>query len=277
MRVDVRFDGQRQGILESPKTPRACAVPLGAQESSRAQARRSGNGEAQRRFYGAGAAIWVIARIAHLSAESESPRRSPVTTIAGLRHQSPLWAGPGARTIMSLVAGAESLAPWLPLYLMTHISEKRRGEIASQLSNVLDLLVVCVEAGLGSQRGDSGKWSAPRRTVKGQLIGHELRDGIGRRLIPAPGLGTGAAAAGGAHQYRRSSVLLAATMIQSEQLGSRMAPGAGESLSDSSAQSAPNSLGRRKKRRQKTTVKILISAGLFYFARDDDRDRRPCR
>jgi tight adherence protein C len=169
---------------------------------------------------------------------------------------SALTGWSGARTIMMMTAGA-ALGAWLPLQVVSHQAKKRRAEIASQLSNVLDLLVVCVEAGLGIT--EAIKMVGNECDRQGQLIGHELAI-VSAELSSGSGLGY--ALRGLAARTRIDDIKpLAATMIQSEQLGSRMGP-ALRALSDSLRNT------RRLKAEetaQKTTVKILFPLVFFIL------------
>jgi tight adherence protein C len=164
------------------------------------------------------------------------------------------WAG--MRTIMAMIIGA-GLGSWLPLYLMMRRAKKRRAEIASQLSNVLDLLVVCVEAGLGVS--EAIKVVGHESDRQGQLIGRELAM-VSAALNTGSGLGTALR-----RLAERTDIEdikpLAATMIQSEQLGSQMAP-ALRSISDSLRNSRRI---RAEEAAQKTTVKILFPLVFFIL------------
>ena len=162
----------------------------------------------------------------------------------------------GARPIMMMVAGA-AVGSWLPLQFVTQRAQSRRAEIASQLSNVLDLLVVCVEAGLGIAEAIRTVGSECDR--QGQLIGRELA------MVSAEinsGAGLGFALRGLADRTDIEDIKpLAATMIQSEQLGSRMGP-ALRALSDSLRNSRRL---RAEEAAQKTTVKILFPLVFFIL------------
>jgi len=167
---------------------------------------------------------------------------------------SALLGWSGGRSIMMMVAGAAAGA-WLPLQIVSNQAKKRRAEIASQLSNVLDLLVVCVEAGLGIS--EAIKMVGSESDRQGQLIGRELA------MVSAElnsGTGLGYALRGLADRTNIDDIKpLAATMIQSEQLGSRMGP-ALRALSDSLRNSRRL---RAEETAQKTTVKILFP--LIFF------------
>ncbi len=162
------------------------------------------------------------------------------------------WSGP--KTVIMMIAGA-AIGAWLPLQVVTRRAKKRRDEIAGQLSNVLDLLVVCVEAGLGVT--EAIKMVGSESDRQGQLIGRELAM-VSAELNSGTGLGYALRAL--AERTKIEDIKpLAATMIQSEQLGSRMGP-ALRALSDSLRNSRRM---RAEEAAQKTTVKILFP--LIFF------------
>jgi tight adherence protein C len=164
------------------------------------------------------------------------------------------WSG--MRPILMMIGGA-ALGSWVPLQYVTHRSRTRRNEISGQLSNVLDLLVVCVEAGLGI--AEAIKMVGSECDRQGQLIGRELA------MVSAElnsGTGLGFALRGLADRTAIEDIKpLAATMIQSEQLGSRMGP-ALRALSDSLRSSRRM---RAEEAAQKTTVKILFPLVFFIL------------
>jgi len=178
-----------------------------------------------------------------------------VVTVAALALSVTMgWSG--GRTIMLLIAGA-ALGSWVPLQLLTQRAKKRRNEIAGQLSNVLDLLVVCVEAGLGIT--EAIKMVGSEADRQGQLIGRELAM-VSAELNSGTGLGYSLRAL--AERTNIEDIKpLAATMIQSEQLGSRMGP-ALKALSDSLRNSRRL---RAEEAAQKTTVKILFPLVFFIL------------
>jgi tight adherence protein C len=176
-------------------------------------------------------------------------------TCAGLA-LSALAGWSGARTVMTMIVGA-ALGAWLPLQLVMHGARKRRAEISNQLSNVLDLLVVCVEAGLGI--AEAIKMVGSEADRQGQLIGRELAM-VSAELNSGTGLGFALRAL--AERTNIEDIKpLAATMIQSEQLGSRMGP-ALRALSDSMRNSRRM---RAEEAAQKTTVKILFPLVFFIL------------
>ena len=164
------------------------------------------------------------------------------------------WSG--IRTVMALIGGA-ALGSWLPLQILTHMARKRSNEISGQLSNVLDLLVVCVEAGLGIT--EAIKMVGAEAERQGQLIGRELSM-VSGELNSGTGLGHALRALAERTQIEDIKPL-AATMIQSEQLGSRMGP-ALRALSDSLRNSRRM---RAEEAAQKTTVKILFPLVFFIL------------
>jgi tight adherence protein C len=162
----------------------------------------------------------------------------------------------GSRVILLTILGA-SVGAFLPGYYLSKRAKNRQMEIGRQLSDVLDLLVVCVEAGLGLLQaikivGDETK-------AQQLVIGDELSQVAGE-VNAGSSLG---------HALRaladRSGVAdirpLAATLIQSEQLGAAIGP-ALRAISDSI----------RSRRRmaaeeaaQKTTIKILFPLVLMIL------------
>jgi tight adherence protein C len=178
-----------------------------------------------------------------------------VGTLIAVAFAVGLHAG-GLRPALIMFAGA-GIGAWLPYFVISRKALNRQQEIASQLSDVLDLLIVCVEAGLGIN--EAIKIVAAETERQGQEIGHELA------LVSAElsaGSSLGQALRGLANRIAVEDVKpLAATMIQSEQLGAQMGP-ALRSISD----------GLRNTRRlraeeaaQKTTVKILFPLVFFVL------------
>ncbi len=162
----------------------------------------------------------------------------------------------GLRPVLMMFSGA-GIGGWLPYFIVSRRAHNRQQEIASQLSDVLDLLVVCVEAGLGIN--EAIKVVASETDRQGQEIGRELAM-VSAELSAGSSLGQ--ALRGLADRVAVEDVKpLAATMIQSEQLGAQMGP-ALRSISD----------GLRNTRRlraeeaaQKTTVKILFPLVFFVL------------
>jgi tight adherence protein C len=162
----------------------------------------------------------------------------------------------GDHLIMLAVAGA-AVGAWLPGHYLGRRARNRQAEIGRQLSDVLDLLVVCVEAGLGLL----GAIKVVGRETEAQnlAIGREFS------MVSAEvsaGSSLGQALRGLAERTGVDDIKpLAATLIQSEQLGAAIGP-ALRSISDAI----------RTRRRmhaeeaaQRTTIKILFPLVLMIL------------
>jgi tight adherence protein C len=157
-----------------------------------------------------------------------------------------------------LVAGGTAfMGVAIPKYYVLRKARQHRSAIVRQLSDVLDLLVVCVEAGLGIHESIS---MVGRETEKhGQEIGTEM-------VLLSHDMSSGASLGDALRRFAKRTDIeelrpLAAAMIQSEQLGAQMAPAL-----------RANSDALRTKRRlkaeesaQKATIKILFPLVLFVL------------
>ena len=144
-----------------------------------------------------------------------------------------------------------------PGYYLGKRVKNRRIDIARQLSDVLDLLVVCVEAGLGLL--ESIKVVGGEMNEQGLAIGAELAQ-VSAEVNSGASLGESLRALA-----ERSGVAdikpLAATLIQSEELGAAIGP-ALRAISDSMR------IRRRlhaEESAQKTTIKILFPLVLMIL------------
>ena len=145
-----------------------------------------------------------------------------------------------------------------PLYYLRRRAGKRQKEISRQLSDVLDLLVVCVEAGLGL-------FKAMRKPIGdeteryGQAIGTELA------VVSVEVAAGGSLGQALRNLAERTAVEdlkpLAATLIQSEQLGSQIGP----ALRSSSDSLRTKRRFRAEEAAQKSTIKILFPLVLFIL------------
>jgi len=144
-----------------------------------------------------------------------------------------------------------------PLYYLRRRATRRQKEISRQLSDVLDLLVVCVEAGLGLF--EAIKIVGDETERYGQAIGAELA------LVSvevAAGGSLGQALRNLADRTAVEDVKpLAATLIQSEQLGSQIGP----ALRASSDSLRSKRRFRAEEAAQKSTIKILFPLVLFVL------------
>lgn len=164
--------------------------------------------------------------------------------------------GSGPKPMLLLILGI-GVGAYAPSYYLARRGRIRQSRIAKQLSDVLDLLVVCVEAGLGLL--EAIKVVGDEAENHGQEIGTELT------------LVTGEVSAGSSlgqalrNLGERTAVAdvkpLAATLIQSEQLGAQIAP-ALRAASD--AMRSKRRL-RAEEAAQKSTIKILFPLVLFIL------------
>jgi tight adherence protein C len=144
-----------------------------------------------------------------------------------------------------------------PMVILQRRARKRQMAISRELSDVLDLLVVCVEAGLGLFEA-----------IK--IVGHECerqKQEIGRELaLVAAEISAGSSLGQALRNLAdRTSVEdikpLAATLIQSEQLGAQISP----ALRASSDALRTRRRLRAEEAAAKTTVKILFPLVLFIL------------
>lgn len=155
-------------------------------------------------------------------------------------------------TFLGVVLGAI-----LPVIYLQRRARMRQLEIARQLSDILDLLVVCVEAGLGLH--EAIKVVATESERQGQVIGRELS-------LVASEISAGATLGQALRNLADRTAVedirpLAATLIQSEQLGGQIAP----ALHASSDALRTRRRLRAEEAAQKTTIKILFPLVLFIL------------
>jgi tight adherence protein C len=161
-----------------------------------------------------------------------------------------------SRVILLTIMGA-AIGSFIPGYYLNKRAKNRQIDIGRQLSDVLDLLVVCVEAGLGLL--EAIKVVGDETKAQELVIGYELSQ-VAAEVNSGASLGQALRSLAD-----RSGVAdikpLAATLIQSEQLGAAIGP-ALRAISDSI----------RSHRRlyaeeaaQKTTIKILFPLVLMIL------------
>jgi len=162
----------------------------------------------------------------------------------------------GVDLVLYAILGAAAGA-WLPTYYLSKRAAKRQAEIARQLSDALDLLVVCVEAGLGLL--EAIKVVGRETQAQNLAIGHELSMVSGE--VNA-GASLGQALRALAERTAVSDIKpLAATLIQSEQLGAAIGP-ALRSISDAIR---IRRRMRAEEAAQRTTIKILFPLVLMIL------------
>jgi tight adherence protein C len=161
----------------------------------------------------------------------------------------------GSVVVFGILGGSFGfLSPWMYL---SRRARRRQGEIGRQLSDVLDLLVVCVEAGLGLF--EAIKIVGTESERQKQAIGRELS-------LVASEISTGASLGQSLRNLAERTAVedikpLAATLIQSEQLGAQIAP----ALRASSDALRTRRRLRAEEAAQKATIKILFPLVLFIL------------
>jgi tight adherence protein C len=162
----------------------------------------------------------------------------------------------GVMVIMALVAGA-GIGAFIPSFYLGRKARKRQRAIGSQLSDVLDLLVVCVEAGLGLYEAIKVVGTEAERQK--QEIGTELS-------LVSSEISAGASLGQSMRSLADRTAVedikpLAATLIQSEQLGAQIGP----ALHASSDALRTRRRLRAEESAQKASVKILFPLVLFVL------------
>lgn len=153
--------------------------------------------------------------------------------------------------------GGVGIGIFVPSYYLGRRARLRQAEIAKQLSDVLDLLVVCVEAGMGLFEAIRIVGTECER--HGQVIGTELN--LVATDISA-GASLGQALRGLADRTGVEDIKpLAATLIQSEQLGAQIGP---------ALRSSSDALRTRRRLHaeedaQKASIKILFPLVIFVL------------
>ncbi|MFZ0888709.1 MAG: type II secretion system F family protein [Candidatus Binataceae bacterium] len=168
-----------------------------------------------------------------------------------------IFIGAGFSTGMVYALGAAAVGSVAPSYYVGSRGRKRQGAISRELSDVLDLLVVCVEAGLGLY--EAIKIVGGEAERHGQVIGRELS------LVASEVSSGGSLGQALRNLANRTAVEdikpLAATLIQSEQLGAQIAP----ALRASSDALRSRRRLRAEEAAQKTTVKIMFPLVVFVL------------
>jgi tight adherence protein C len=154
-------------------------------------------------------------------------------------------------------AAGVAIGVFVPSYYLGRRARTRQNAISRQLSDVLDLLVVCVEAGMGLFEAIRIVGTECER--HGQEIGNELS--LVATDISA-GASLGQALRGLADRTAVDDIKpLAATLIQSEQLGAQIGP---------ALRSSSDALRQRRRlmaeeAAQKASIKILFPLVIFVL------------
>ncbi len=153
--------------------------------------------------------------------------------------------------------GGVGIGIFVPSYYLGRRARTRQENISKQLSDVLDLLVVCVEAGMGLFEAIRIVGTECER--HGQEIGTELN--LVASDISA-GASLGQALRGLAERTAVDDIKpLAATLVQSEQLGAQIAP----ALRASSDALRQHRRIRAEEAAQKASIKILFPLVIFVL------------
>jgi len=164
---------------------------------------------------------------------------------------------PGSATPLLLGIGGIGIGIFVPSYYLGRRARLRQSNIAKQLSDVLDLLVVCVEAGMGLFEAIRIVGTECER--HGQEIGTELS--LVATDISA-GASLGQALRGLADRTAVEDIKpLAATLVQSELLGAQIAP----ALKASSDALRMHRKLRAEEDAQKASIKILFPLVIFVL------------
>lgn len=161
-----------------------------------------------------------------------------------------------AQPLMFAIGGV-GIGIFVPSYWLGRRARARQNNISRQLSDVLDLLVVCVEAGLGLYEAI--------RIVGSECERHGQEIGIELSLVAtdiSAGATLGQALRGLADRTAVDDIKpLAATLIQSEQLGAQIAP----ALRASSDALRTRRRIRAEEDAQKASIKILFPLVVFVL------------
>jgi len=164
---------------------------------------------------------------------------------------------PASATPLLLGIGGIGIGIFVPSYYLGRRARARQNNIAKQLSDVLDLLVVCVEAGMGLFEAIRIVGTECER--HGQEIGTELS--LVATDISA-GASLGQALRGLADRTAVEDIKpLAATLVQSELLGAQIAP----ALKASSDALRMHRKLRAEEAAQKASIKILFPLVIFVL------------
>jgi tight adherence protein C len=164
---------------------------------------------------------------------------------------------PASATPLLLAVGGIGIGIFVPSYYLGRRARRRQSAISRQLSDVLDLLVVCVEAGMGLFEAI--------RIVGTECDRHGQEIGVELNLVAtdiSAGASLGQALRGLADRTAVDDIKpLAATLIQSEQLGAQIGP---------ALRSSSDALRTRRRLHaeedaQKASIKILFPLVIFVL------------
>ncbi len=249
--VQLRFAATRPGSVQSDQS--LTNESLWQKVATRFSITRTGRRATRQ------AELLSRAGLSHLNAASALPliRGILATTFGVLGFAAGLAFSCAIMKLILLATLAGIMGAYAPSYYIARRVSQRRLSITQELSDVLDLIVVCVEAGLGLF--ESIKLVGEETARHGQAIGQELVKVVGE-LSAGLTLGEGLRNFGDRVRIEEVS-LLAATLIQSEQLGAQIAP----TLRSSSEMIRTQRHLRAQSAAQKTTIKMFIPLVVFIL------------
>ncbi len=168
-----------------------------------------------------------------------------------------LWAKGFSQNTMVWVASVTALCFWLPNIVLGFLARKRQQAIFLALPDILDMMIVCVEAGLGLDQAmrkvsDEMKKAYPVLAAEFALTNFQLQMGRTRaEALHDLGLRTGVA-------DLRS---LGAVLIQADKFGSSIA----QALRVQSESMRVRRRQLAEEKAAKTAVKLLFPLVLFIF------------
>ncbi|MEI8376117.1 MAG: type II secretion system F family protein [Planctomycetota bacterium] len=168
-----------------------------------------------------------------------------------------LWAKGFSQNTLIWVVGVSAVCFWLPDMVLGFLARRRQQAIFLALPDVLDMMVVCVEAGLGLDQamrkvGDEMKNAYPVLAAEFALTNFQLQMGRTRsECLHDLGQRTGVA-------DLRS---LAAVLIQADKFGSSVA----QALRVQSESMRTRRRQLAEEKAAKTAVKLLFPLVLFIF------------
>jgi len=168
-----------------------------------------------------------------------------------------LWAKGFSQNTLIWVAGVSGTCFWLPDMVLGFLARRRQQAIFLALPDVLDMMVVCVEAGLGLDQAmrkvsDEMKKAYPVLSAEFALTNFQLQMGRTRtECLHDLGLRTGVA----------DLRALAAVLIQADKFGSSVALAL--RVQSESMRTRRRQLAEEKA--AKTAVKLLFPLVLFIF------------
>ena len=180
-----------------------------------------------------------------------------------------LWVKGVHQNTFIWVAGVTALCFWLPDIVLGYLAKKRQQAVFLALPDVLDMMVVCVEAGLGLDQAmrkvsEEMKKAYPVLAAEFTLTNFHLQMGRSRaEVLHDLGLRTGVS-------DLRS---LAAVLIQADKFGSSIA----QALRVQSESMRTRRQQMAEEKAAKTAVKLIFPLVLFIFPASSSCSSAPPR